>query len=60
MMNHFDEINTAGLKKQALIEFQLKQEKTGALGLFEGKYSVGVSSGTSGNKGLMVLSPQDR
>ena len=60
MMNHFDEINTAGLKKQALIEFQLKQEKTGALGLFEGKYSVGVSSGTSGNKGLTVLSPQER
>jgi putative adenylate-forming enzyme len=59
MMQHFDEINTAGLNKNALIEFQLKQEKAGTLNLYHG-FSVGVSSGTSGNKGLTVLSANER
>jgi putative adenylate-forming enzyme len=60
MMAHFDEINTAGLKKAGLIDFQLKQEKEGSLGLYQGEFSVGVSSGTSGNKGLTVLSEGER
>jgi putative adenylate-forming enzyme len=60
MMHHFDELNTAGLQKHKLIEFQFGQEKEGTLKLYQGKYSVGVSSGTSGNKGLTVLSAQER
>jgi putative adenylate-forming enzyme len=60
MMNHFDEINTVALRKNELIEFQLKQEKEGTLNLYDDKYSVGVSSGTSGNKGLTVLSKTER
>jgi putative adenylate-forming enzyme len=60
MMAHFDEINTAGLKKHELIEFQLRQDREGGLDLFTGGYSVGVSSGTSGNKGLTVLSAKER
>lgn len=60
MMNHFDEINTVGLRKNELIEFQLRQEKEGTLNLYQGRYSVGVSSGTSGNKGLTVLSKNER
>jgi putative adenylate-forming enzyme len=60
MMNHFDELNTVGLRKNELIEFQLKQEQEGTLNLYDNKYSVGVSSGTSGNKGLTVLSKNER
>ncbi|MBN1368691.1 MAG: hypothetical protein JW954_00455 [Dehalococcoidaceae bacterium] len=60
MMAHFDRINTAGLKKNELIEFQLKQDRAGSLGLFPGGFSAGVSSGTSGNKGLTVLSRTER
>jgi len=60
MMAHFDQINTAGLKKKDLIEFQLAQDRTGSLGLFPGGFSAGVSSGTSGNKGLTVLSKTER
>ena len=60
MMSHFDDINTAGLHKHPLIDFQLAQERAGTLGLFQGEYSVGVSSGTSGNKGLTVLSQKER
>jgi putative adenylate-forming enzyme len=59
MMRHFDEINTVNLKKDALLEFQIRQEKEGTLNLYQG-YSVGVSSGTSGNKGLTVLSKNER
>lgn len=60
MMTHFDEINTAGLRKTDLIDFQLEREKKGTLGLFKGEFSVGVSSGTSGNMGLTVLSADER
>jgi putative adenylate-forming enzyme len=60
MMAHFDEINTGLLYKEDLINFQLKQEKASTLGLYRGRYSVGVSSGTSGNKGLTVLSKNER
>ncbi|HEX7363797.1 MAG TPA: F390 synthetase-related protein [Dehalococcoidia bacterium] len=60
MMEHFNEINTAGLHKDELMDFQIRQEKEGTLNLYRGKFSVGISSGTSGNKGLTVLSPNER
>jgi putative adenylate-forming enzyme len=60
MMEHFDEINTAGLKRDELVSYRIQQEKAGLADLFGGKYSVGLSSGTSGNKGLTVLSPPER
>lgn len=60
MMAHFDKINTAGLQKDDLIEFRIQQEKEGTLDLYRGKFSVGLSSGTSGNKGLAVLSADER
>lgn len=60
MMEHFDVINTAGLKRDELVAYRIEQEKAGLSHLFAGKYSVGLSSGTSGNKGLTVLSPAER
>jgi putative adenylate-forming enzyme len=60
MMEHFDVINTEGLKRDELVPYRIKQEKEGLSELFEGKYSVGLSSGTSGNKVLTVLSPHER
>jgi putative adenylate-forming enzyme len=60
MMEHFDEINTAGLRKDDLVEFQIRREKEGRLDLYQGKFSVGLSSGTSGNKVLTVLSKYER
>jgi putative adenylate-forming enzyme len=59
MMTHFDEVNTAGLRKDQLIEFRIKQEKAGTLYLYQSKFSVGLSSGTSGNRGLTVLSKDE-
>jgi len=60
MMEHFNEINTAGLRRDDLVEFRIQQEKEGRLGLYRGKFSVGLSSGTSGNKSLTVLSKNER
>ncbi len=60
MMAHFDEINTAGLRKDDLVQFRIQQEREGRLDLYRGQFSVGLSSGTSGNRGLAVLSKMER
>ena len=60
MVANFDEINTAGLHQQALFEFALRQERREQTGLFDGRYSVGLSSGTSGTRLPTVLGPTER
>jgi putative adenylate-forming enzyme len=59
MMENFNTINTKKLDKQELFDFGLKREKTNSMGLFQNNYSVGMSSGTSGNRGLAVLSKDE-
>ncbi len=59
MMENFDRINTRGLRKVDLLEFALKREGTNSMNLFRNEYSVGMSSGTSGNRGLTVLSKDE-
>jgi putative adenylate-forming enzyme len=60
MITHFDEINTAGLHKVDLFDFAIQQERGKQLGLYRGRYSVGLSSGTSGTRLPTVLSPTER
>lgn len=60
MMEHFDEINTAGLNRDDLITFRISQERRGTTELYPSGFSVGLSSGTSGNKVLTVLSRSER
>ena len=60
MMAHFDAINTAGLRRDDLVAFRTRQEHERTGGFYPGGYSVGLSSGTSGNKVLTVLSPRER
>ncbi|MCK5773022.1 MAG: hypothetical protein KAH57_04480 [Thermoplasmata archaeon] len=59
MMEDFNRINCCGLRSEDLFRFSMEREKRGTLELFRGKYSVGMSSGTSGNKGLTVLSKEE-
>ncbi len=59
MMGKFDDINTHQLKKKDLLDFVLKREGSNSMDLFRKKYSVGMSSGTSGNRGLTVLSKDE-
>jgi putative adenylate-forming enzyme len=55
MMANFTEFNTAGLDRDALIEFALAMENDADfLRYFDDRYVVGLSSGTSGNKGLVL------
>ena len=60
MMREFDRINTAGLHRDELVAFRIEQERRGTTELYRGRYAVGLSSGTSGNKVLTVLSPRER
>ncbi len=59
MMENFDIINTQGLKKYDIMNFMNEQIKSNKIDLYLGKYSCGLSSGTSGNKGLTVLSKKE-
>lgn len=55
MMKFFDTINTADLKKDEVMEYAVEKElNKDYLGYYRDRYVVGLSSGTSGNKGLYV------
>ena len=60
MMEHFDIMNTVGLNKEQALEIAINSEKTRN---FKEKYdniTVGLSSGTSGNRGLFIISDFER
>ncbi len=59
MMDNFDLINTRNLRKEDLVAYTIAQEKKGQYSRFQGEYSIGLSSGTSGNKALTVLSQNE-
>lgn len=55
MMEHFSDINTCGLNKEETMTYALEKEKNkDYLGYYKDNYVVGLSSGTSGNKGLFI------
>ncbi|WP_273802826.1 F390 synthetase-related protein [Providencia rettgeri] len=60
MMENFDQMNTAGLSSQTLLECAQKSEQSRDFAPKVGLYSVGLSSGTSGRRGLFVVSPQEQ
>lgn len=60
MMANFDQMNTAGLKKEALLACAQRAEHDRH---FEPKidgFSVGLSSGTSGQRGIFVVSQHEQ
>jgi putative adenylate-forming enzyme len=55
MMTRFDDLNTAGLRAESLMAFALEQERTGDFsGYYDDRWVVGLSSGTSGGRGLVL------
>lgn len=60
MMAHFDEMNTAGLKLAEVLACARAAEETRDFSPTLGRYSVGLSSGTSGGRGVFVVSPEER
>ena len=60
MMTHFDEMNTAGLRQDELMACALRSERSRDFKPKVGRFSVGLSSGSSGRRGLFVVSPQEQ
>lgn len=55
MMENFDDLNTCGLKLAEVVAYAVEKEKNrDFLGYYQDEYVIGLSSGTSGNKGLYV------
>lgn len=60
MMANFDRLTTTGLSRDAALEWAITQEKgRDFAGVLDG-YSVGLSSGTSGHRGLFITSPAEQ
>lgn len=55
LMDHFDTLNTCGIRREDALAFALEQEASGDYsGYFREQYVIGLSSGTSGNKGIYI------
>lgn len=60
MMEHFDRLNTAGIRKEEAMETALEAERTRNFTPQIGGITVGLSSGTSGSRGLFLVSPDEQ
>ncbi|MDR6226182.1 F390 synthetase-related protein [Desmospora profundinema] len=60
MMTHFDRLNTAGIQKEEALRCAWQAEETRDFTPQIGKVTVGLSSGTSGNRGLFLVSQEER
>lgn len=60
MMTNFNEMNTVGLNKDKAIQIAINSEKSRDFKVKYGKITVGLSSGTSGSRGLFIASDFER
>lgn len=60
MMAHFDALNTVGVNKEAAFALALRAENARDFSATLGGVTVGLSSGTSGNRGLFLVSQRER
>ncbi len=60
MMNHFSLFNTVGISKEFAFDLALKKEQKRSFDSNYGNISIGLSSGTSGNRGLFLVSEKER
>lgn len=59
-MEHFDEINTRHIKKEEAVKLALEAEATRNFTPMIGDITVGLSSGTSGSRGIFLASNKER
>jgi putative adenylate-forming enzyme len=55
MMSCFSEMNTAGIRKEEAFHLALRAERTRDFSATLGTVTVGLSSGTTGNRGLFLV-----
>lgn len=60
MMENFNELNTLGVKKDEAMEIALNSEKTRNFNQKYKNISVGLSSGTSGHRGMFITTPEEQ
>lgn len=60
MMRHFDSMNTAGLRLDEVLACALRAETSRDFRPSIGRHSVGLSSGTSGGRGVFVVSREEQ
>ncbi|TWI58065.1 putative adenylate-forming enzyme [Halalkalibacter nanhaiisediminis] len=60
MMKSFDELNTVGIKKKEAFEVALASEESRDFSPKLEDVTVGLSSGTSGNRGLFLVSQEEQ
>lgn len=60
MMDNFDALNTVGIGKEHALELALAAEQSRDFSPMIGGVTVGLSSGTSGNRGIFLVSAQER
>lgn len=60
MMQHFDDWNTLGVRKEQAFEIALKAERERNFTPKLGNVTIGLSSGTSGFRGVFLVSPHER
>ena len=59
-MRDFDQINTVNIKKADALKLALEAEKTRDFSPMIDDITIGLSSGTSGNTGIFLVSPRER
>ncbi len=60
MMSGFDELNTVGISKQEALTTAMEAERSRDFKPQIGSVTIGLSSGTSGNRGLFLISQQEQ
>lgn len=60
MMQKFDQLNTVGIKKKDAFEVALKSEESRDFSPKLNDVTVGLSSGTSGNRGIFLIGDEER
>lgn len=60
VMENFDELNTLGIKKDEAMKIALESERTRNFDKKYKKFSVGLSSGTSGHRGIFVTTDEEQ
>ncbi|MEJ8306282.1 F390 synthetase-related protein [Saccharibacillus sacchari] len=60
MMDNFDTLNTAGIRREDAMNLALQAERTRDFTPEIGGLTIGMSSGTSGSRGLFLVSRRER
>ncbi|MGT2828386.1 F390 synthetase-related protein [Streptococcus hillyeri] len=60
MMAHFDALNTVGIKKADAFNLAIDSERSRHFSPTINSISVGLSSGTSGHRGIFLTSPEEQ